>query len=230
VWNTDLTACPIAQGFWVPWLPRAVRQSWPFAWWLMVIVDHYSRKMVGVRVFASQPTSEQVCALLTETTLRYGTPKYIVSDRGAQFTSSDYAEWCKDKGVEPRFGALGKHGSIALTERVIQTIKQEGLRWILMPLSLARMQSEVDAFVLWFDEHRPHRSLSGATPNEVYEGRPLARDGPRFEPRRRYPLGRTPSSGAPKAVRGRRGARLRLGVRYVEGRKHLPVVELRWAA
>ncbi len=50
----------------------------------------------------------------------------------------------------------------------------------------------------------------GATPDEVYFGLEPAREAPRFEPRKRFPLEITPSGSAPTAVRGKRGARLEL--------------------
>jgi transposase InsO family protein len=52
-------------------------------------------------------------------------PKYIVCDRGSQFWNDGFKRWCKRKGVKPRFGAVGKHGSISVVERVILTINRE---------------------------------------------------------------------------------------------------------
>jgi len=37
----DLTAVPIG-GFWTSWLPFALPQCWPFCWWVVVVIDHYS--------------------------------------------------------------------------------------------------------------------------------------------------------------------------------------------
>lgn len=43
IWHVDLTTMPTAAGFWVPWIPFAKHQRWPFAWWVAVAVDHASR-------------------------------------------------------------------------------------------------------------------------------------------------------------------------------------------
>lgn len=52
---------------------------------------------------------------------------------------------------------------------------------------------------------------------------------PRWEPRKKWP--RKAVCAAPWAeVKGRRGARVELRLSLLEGRKHLPVVELTWAA
>jgi transposase InsO family protein len=45
-----------------------------------------------------------------------GAPKYTVSDQGSEF-GEEYREWCEDHEVRARFGAVGRHGSIAVEER-----------------------------------------------------------------------------------------------------------------
>jgi transcriptional regulator with XRE-family HTH domain len=57
IWNVDLTTIPTASGFWVPWIPWALPQRWPFYWWVGVIVDHFSRRIMGIAVFTQNPTS-----------------------------------------------------------------------------------------------------------------------------------------------------------------------------
>jgi len=44
------------------------------------------------------------------------------------FISDLFAELLRRWNVRQRFGAAGKHGSIAVTERAILTLKQEWLR------------------------------------------------------------------------------------------------------
>jgi len=44
------------------------------------------------------------------------------------FISDLFAELLRRWNVKQRFGAVGKHGSIAVTERAILTLKQEWLR------------------------------------------------------------------------------------------------------
>ena len=47
-----------------PWLPFSLPQCWPFCWWVAVVVDHFSRRAMGVTAFKSQPTSEAVRSFL----------------------------------------------------------------------------------------------------------------------------------------------------------------------
>jgi len=71
IWNVDLTTVPTAGGFWVPWVPWALPQRWPFCWWVGVIVDHFSRRIMGFGVFTQNPTSAAVRQMLGRATPPY---------------------------------------------------------------------------------------------------------------------------------------------------------------
>ncbi len=64
---------------------------------------------------------------------------------------------------------------------------------------------------------------------EVYFRRKPANEKPRYEPRAKYPRDAWCASPQTK-VKGRRGVRLKLEVCFLEGRRYLPVVEVRPAA
>lgn len=114
LWHADLTVVPTAAGFWVPWLPFSLPVVWPFAWTVAVVLDHHSRAVVACAVFRKQPTAAALCALLDRAILDAGrTPRHLVTDRGVQF-QGEYLAWCKRRRVKPRFGAVGKKGSIAV--------------------------------------------------------------------------------------------------------------------
>lgn len=79
IWNIDLTVVPTC-GLWVSWIPNALPQTWPFCWWLLVIVDHFSRKAVGFALFKKQPSSEEVTAALDKAIVKNGRkPRHIIS-------------------------------------------------------------------------------------------------------------------------------------------------------
>ena len=82
------------------------------------------------------------------------------------------------------------------------------------------MRTDLSVYVSWFNEHRPHQSFNGRTPMEVYKNLVPANEATCFEPRANWP---TRQSGAP-------GARTALVVSYYEGRRQLPIFELRQAA
>jgi transposase InsO family protein len=134
VWGLDTTAVPTSAGFWTTWLPFSFAQSWPFCWWVAVVIDHWSRRSLGLAVFKRRPTVDEICLVLDEAARRAGrAPKYTVSDQGTEF-GENYLEWCDDHDVRARFGAVGRHGSIAVEERLIRTLKEETLAHEMVPL------------------------------------------------------------------------------------------------
>lgn len=230
VWNVDLSTVPILRGFWVPWIPGAVAQRWPFCWWAAVAIDHFSRRVMGVAVFVSQPSAAAIQAFLDKTLRRYRVcPDHLITDHGRQFTAKTFARWCRRRGIRRRFGAVGKYGSIAVVERFIRTLKTECTRRIFVPYRLGDFQRELSWFVAWFNAERPHSGLDCRTPEEVYLGRRPACRAPRFEPRPRWPRN-SPCAEPNTLIRGRPGMQLELEVQFRHGRKHLPVVELRRVA
>jgi hypothetical protein len=117
----------------------------------------------------------------------------------------------------------------AQSERCIRTLKEERVRRWLAPIRWRTVGRELALFADWYNSHRPHTGLARATPDEIHFGRLTAHRRPRFEPRARWP--RAAACAQPQApVRGRRGVRLAVEVRYLEGRAHLLIVMLTRAA
>ena len=111
VWHVDLTVVPTAEGFWTSWIPFSRPQQWPFCWWVAVAIDHYSRRLMGFTVFAKVPESAAVRAFLGRAIAHAKeVPNYIISDKGKQFWCDGYRNWCRRKGIKPRFGAAGERG------------------------------------------------------------------------------------------------------------------------
>ncbi len=229
VWHIDLTAVPTGGGFWAPWLPRALPQCWPFCWWVAVIIDHYSRRAMGFAVFPKRPKSIVVRAFLGRTIARVNaTPKYVICDKDTVFWCKGFRRWCRRKGIRPRFGAAGQHGSIAVVERFIRTMKDEATRRILIRRR-RRCRAELDSFFAWYNKCRPHTTLDGRTPNEVcFRLRPANRR-PRIEPRESWPRP-SPCAKPITLISGQPGDRFTLEVDFQDGRRHLPIVSLKRAA
>jgi transposase InsO family protein len=61
--------------------------------------------------------------------------------------------------VKHRFGAVGKHGSIAVTERAILTLKQEWLRRVALIRGIDHLTQVLDDFSEYYNGWRGHRSL-----------------------------------------------------------------------
>src|SRR5262249_20924230 len=125
LWHADLTTVPTSAGFWSSWLPFALPQCWPFCWWVAIVLDHYSRRVLGFRLFLRQHTTNQISRFLGRVDARIGTARrHLVTDRGKQFSSHRLKRWCRRHAIRQRFGAVGQRGSIAVVERCIRTLKE----------------------------------------------------------------------------------------------------------
>jgi putative transposase len=219
VWHLDFTIVPTHFGFWVPRFPFACVQCWPFAYCVAVLVDHFSRQAIASAAFKTWPSSRDSTDWLDVVIQSIGRkPKYIITDQGPQF-GEDYEDWCIARGIRPRFGAVGQHGSIAVVERFILSLKDECTRRIVVPLRIDEFRLELANYFRWYNDSRPHQSLGGRTPNEVYLGIPSARDGPKFETRRRKRRHEVVAT-----------SDLVLVVEYLKHRRHLPIISLKRAA
>jgi hypothetical protein len=153
----------------------------------------------------------------------------LVNDKGSQFwPCAGYKTWCWRRNVKPRFGAVGQHGSIAVIERLIRTLK-EGIRHIVVPLKRETLRRDLLSLVEWYNEFRPHMTLRGRTPIEVYFGRFPTNRRPRVEPRPKWPRG-SPCAVPQVLVAGQPGDEFVVELRRHDRRSHLPIVALRRAA
>ncbi len=111
----------------------------------------------------------------------------------------------------------------------MRSLKDECTRRISVPMRKREFEREIRLYLEWYAEHRPHMSLGGGTPNEVYYGQSSANEAPRVETRRKYP--RDAWIASPQApVKGRRGRRVNIEVSAFKGKQHLPIVALKSAA
>jgi transposase InsO family protein len=229
-WHADLTAVPISGGFWTIWIPNSLSPRWPVCWWQLHVVDHYSRRAMGFATFKTIPTSKEVTTALDQIIVQsQAKPKHIIVDKGSQFDCDNFTNvWCDKHSISYRFGAVGKHGSIAVVERFHRTIK-DLLRQTIIPEKQSAFEKEVVLTIDWYNEHRPHTTLKGKTPNEVYYFRPAANEQPRFEPREQWPID-SPCAKPQVEVRGSPGDPIILKIDGYEGRRHLPIIQSRLAA
>jgi len=189
---------------------------------------------MGMVSFTKNPTSDDVQQAMKRIIVNTGThPRYIVCDKGKQFDCDGFRQWCEDTGIKkPRYGAIGKHHSIALTERMIKSVKYLWTNLIIVSVVRAKFQEQLEIFRTWHNSERPHSSMAGRTPDEVYfdvkEPNILK---PRFEPRPNCPakcLGAKPHV---PAIRGSPGDPIQIRVRFLDEEagqhsRRLPVVEI----
>ncbi len=140
---------------------------WPT--WVLVAIDHFSRRVLACCALEG-PNAGGVMDALEDAFLRYGPPKHIITDQEGFFVSSVFAELLRRWNAKQRFGAVGKHGSIAVTERVIRTMKAEWLRRVSLIKGLDCLQALLGDFACYYNCWRPHMALEGAVPELIHFG------------------------------------------------------------
>lgn len=138
---------------------------WPT--YVLVAIDHFSRKVVAV-VPLEGPNAGWVCDALEDTFRALGPPRHLISDHEGVFTGAAFTELLKRWHVKQRLGAVGKHGSIAVTERVIWTLKYEWLLCVPLIKGSGHLAVLCVEFSNWYNGWRPHMRLDGAVPNDFY--------------------------------------------------------------
>ena len=140
---------------------------WPT--WVLVVIDHFSRRVMACCPLEG-PNAGWVVGAMEEAFLRHGAPKHIISDQEKVFISDAFQELLIPWDVKQRFGAVGKHGSIAVPERVILTLKYEWLRRVPVIRGLDHLERLLQDFEIYYNEYRGHTTLGGAVPSVIHRG------------------------------------------------------------
>lgn len=138
---------------------------------LLVVLDGFSRLPLAHGIFVKEPKARQALAVLRAALRQHGRPKYLVSDKGPQFTAEVFERAVARLGIRQRTGGIG---TVARIERFWKTFK--GLLGVPLwrPIIEQDLAERVEATLLYYASFRPHSGLDGATPNEVYFGLPPA--------------------------------------------------------
>jgi len=138
---------------------------WPIQ--VCVVIDHFSRKVVCVAPLEGR-NAGWINNALESAIEKHGAPKHIISDQAGVFIGGVFAELLDRWHVKPRLGAIGKHGSIAVTERVIKTLKYEWLKHVAIVKGFDHLVLLCSEFQTWYNSWRPHMTLNGLRPDDVY--------------------------------------------------------------
>lgn len=150
-WVADITYVPTWSGF----------------LFLAVVIDVFSRKVVGWSMSAQQKTELVTAALGMAVERRR--PKGVVvhhSDQGCQYTSYDFAKACKAAGVERSMGSVGDCFDNAMAESFFATLECELLdRSTFANHRVARM-AIFDFIEAFYNPKRRHSSIGNLSPVE----------------------------------------------------------------
>jgi putative transposase len=129
--------------------------------WIIAYLDDHSRFIVGIR-YTKLATSEVAINLFDKSYKKYGLPREVLSDRGAQFYAniggkSAYTTYLESLSVNHILASIKKPTTTGKMERFWLTHNIE--RWKF---------SSLQKFIQFYNFERPHMSLNYQTPYEVF--------------------------------------------------------------
>ena len=154
LWVADATYIPTWEGF----------------LYLAVVVDVYSRRVVGWSMANHLRTELMLAAL--DMALEQRHPENVIhhSDQGSQYTSIAFGSRCTQAGVRPSMGSVGDCFDNALAESFFATLECELIdRAILRTRGQARLEV-FDFIEAFYNRTRRHSSIGYVSP-VVFEQR-----------------------------------------------------------
>ncbi len=149
--------------------------TWSGFLYLAVVLDVFSRKIVGWAMETHLRTELMLAAIDMAITMRK--PQAVIhhSDHGCQYTSYAFGKRCREAGIMPSMGTVGDAYDNAMAESFFATLERE-------VLSRRRFKSQAEARIAifdwmegWYNPHRRHSALGRRSPVN-YERLALARE------------------------------------------------------
>ena len=95
----------------------------------------------------------------------------------------------------------------------------------IVPTNQSEFEHKLSLWSTWYNSHRPHMSLNGRTPDEVFFKKRAANTLPRIEPR--VGLKHSSPCAAPRVMMaGKAGRKVNIQLSFLEGRQHLPILNV----
>ena len=150
VWAMDITYIPMRKGF----------------VYLAAVLDWATRRVLSWRL-SNTLTTDFCLEAVEESLQRYGTPEIFNTDQGSQFTSSDFVELLRHHGIQQSMDGKGRWVDNVFVERLWKSVKYEEV-YLHAYDSVAQAKQGLERYFRFYNQRRPHSSLDGQTPDQVY--------------------------------------------------------------
>lgn len=125
--------------------------------YLAVVIDLYSRRVVGWSMQSCQTTDVVLQALLMAVWRRKPTDKVLVhSDQGSQFTSMDWASFLRHHNLEHSMSRRGNCHDNAVAESFFNLLKRERIRCRTYKTRAEARQDVFDYIEMFYNPKRKH--------------------------------------------------------------------------
>lgn len=129
---------------------------------ILAVVDEYTRECLALKV-RRLLCSEDVLEQLTDLFVQRGTPDYLRSDNGPEFTATAVRKWLERVNVQTLFIEPGSPWENGYVESFIGKLRDELLNREIF-LTLTEAQVLIERWRVHYNQHRPHSSLGYRPP------------------------------------------------------------------
>lgn len=150
VWVTDITYVRTWQG----WL------------YLAVVLDLFSRKVVGWATRQSIHRALVLDALLIAVRRREPDGTIVHSDQGSQYGSDDWRRFCRSNGLRPSMSRRGNCWDNAVIESFFSSLKKERIKKRIYNTRQQATEDIADYIDGFYNPTRRHQHLSGVSPEQ----------------------------------------------------------------
>lgn len=148
-WSTDITYIPLQDGH----------------VYLCAVIDWHSRYVISWSVSCSM--DGPWCRSVLQEALMQGRPEVFNTDQGSQFTSPDYVKELISRDIKVSMDGRGRALDNVFVERLWRTVKYENV-YLKGYEDMKQLKAGLKEYVEFYNHKRPHSSLDGSTPAEVY--------------------------------------------------------------
>lgn len=153
VWAADITYIPMTRGF----------------MYLFAVIDWHSRRVLSWELSNTLDTGFCLRGLQKAIELTGAVPEILNTDQGCQFTSTDWTGRLKELGISISMDGKGCWLDNVIIERFWRSIKYEDI-YLRSYENGWELERGIESYMMHYNYDRPHQSLRGATPEEIYTG------------------------------------------------------------
>jgi putative transposase len=140
--------------------------TWADTLYLAVVLDVWSRRIIGWAMATHLRTSLVVAAL--EMAIAQRRPREVIhhSDQGCQYTAIEFGHRCREANVRPSMGSVGDCYDNAMCESFFATLECELLDRVTLRTPAEARTAVFDFIEGWYNPTRRHSSLDYVSPIE----------------------------------------------------------------
>ena len=133
--------------------------------WVMVVMDQYTRRIIGFAVYAGDVDGPSLCRMFNEATSRQGFPERISTDNDPLFQYHRWKANLRILEIEEIKSLPHVPMSHPFVERLIGSVRRELLDQTFF-WTATDLENKLRDYQAYYNEHRCHSSRDGTTPVE----------------------------------------------------------------